>query len=223
MTDTYFGDEAVVTRDTALATALPTALSWTDERVELLRRLWVEGLSASRIAAELAGGVTRNAVIGKVHRMGLSGRVKAVVGEASTRARPAAAKPGPATRPGLVQGMGAQGLAAHELAAHDLVARDLSAPDLAPTATQDNGSPLQVAAAPIPPTRSSGDTMKALAENVTIMDLRESMCRWPVGDPSSAEFRYCGSKAPIGAGPYCAHHSRMAYQPVQDRNRRRTA
>ena len=55
------------------------------------------------------------------------------------------------------------------------------------------------------------------------MELRESMCRWPVGDPSSAEFRYCGSKAPIGAGPYCAHHSRMAYQPVQDRNRRRTA
>ena len=52
------------------------ALSWTDERVALLRKLWDEGLSASRIAAELAGGVTRNAVIGKVHRLGLSGRVK---------------------------------------------------------------------------------------------------------------------------------------------------
>ena len=247
MTDTYFGDEAfgdeaVAAGDTALATvlptvlptSLPTALSWTDERVELLRRLWIEGLSASRIAAELAGGVTRNAVIGKVHRMGLSGRVKAIVGEASTRARPAAVKPGPAARTGLVQGMAAQGLTGHDLAAHDLAARDLADRDLtaqeltaqepAPTAMQDNGNPLQVAAPPIiPPMRSSGDTMKALTENVTIMDLRESMCRWPVGDPSSAEFRYCGSKAPIGAGPYCAHHSRMAYQPVQDRNRRRTA
>ena len=54
--------------------------TWTDERVELLKKLWTEGLSASQIAAEL-GNVTRNAVIGKVHRLGLSGRAK-------TRRRP---------------------------------------------------------------------------------------------------------------------------------------
>lgn len=48
-------------------------MSWTDERVELLRKLWTEGLSASQIARQI-GGVTRNAVIGKVHRLGLSGR-----------------------------------------------------------------------------------------------------------------------------------------------------
>jgi GcrA cell cycle regulator len=50
-------------------------MGWTDERVELLKRLWADGLSASQIAAEL-GGVTRNAVIGKVHRLALSGRAK---------------------------------------------------------------------------------------------------------------------------------------------------
>src|SRR6266498_436657 len=49
---------------------------WTDERVELLKKLWADGLSASRVAVEL-GGITRNAVIGKVHRLGLSGRAKA--------------------------------------------------------------------------------------------------------------------------------------------------
>ena len=48
-------------------------MNWTDERVELLKKLWSDGLSASQIAAEL-GGITRNAVIGKVHRLGLSGR-----------------------------------------------------------------------------------------------------------------------------------------------------
>jgi len=48
-------------------------MSWTDERVDLLKKLWSEGLSASQIAGRL-GGVTRNAVIGKVHRLGLSGR-----------------------------------------------------------------------------------------------------------------------------------------------------
>lgn len=50
-------------------------MGWTDERVELLKKLWSDGLSASQIAAEL-GGITRNAVIGKVHRLGLSGRAK---------------------------------------------------------------------------------------------------------------------------------------------------
>ena len=53
--------------------ATPT---WTDDRVHTLTRLWRDGLSASQIARALAGGVTRNAVIGKVHRLGLSGRAK---------------------------------------------------------------------------------------------------------------------------------------------------
>ena len=53
-------------------------MSWTEERVELLKKLWADGLSASQIAAEL-GGITRNAVIGKVHRLGLSGRAKSPV------------------------------------------------------------------------------------------------------------------------------------------------
>src|ERR1700712_446905 len=65
-------------------------MSWTDERIELLRKLWLDGLSASRIAAELAGGVTRNAVIGKVHRLGLSGRVKAAAPSAPARPRESA-------------------------------------------------------------------------------------------------------------------------------------
>jgi GcrA cell cycle regulator len=60
-------------------------MSWTDERVELLKKLWSDGLSASQIAGEL-GGITRNAVIGKVHRLGLSGRAKSA-GAASPRPR----------------------------------------------------------------------------------------------------------------------------------------
>ena len=71
--------------------------------------------------------------------------------------------------------------------------------------------------------RSYEDNVISMTDNVTIMELRESMCRWPVGDPSSAEFRYCGGKAPIDEGPYCKHHSRMAYQPTQDRRQRKIA
>ena len=62
--------------------------TWTDERVELLKKLWGDGLSASVIAGEL-GGITRNAVIGKVHRLGLSGRAKS---PSSAAARPRKAR-----------------------------------------------------------------------------------------------------------------------------------
>ena len=173
-----------------------TVLSWTDERVELLRKLWLEGLSASRVAADLGGGVTRNAVIGKVHRLGLSGRVKAQVPSSVNRARPNKPQNTRTPMPQRAIGMPMRGNTALAVQA-----RPMSLPQ---------------------PQRMSGDVVP-MAENVTIMDLRESMCRWPVGDPSSSEFRYCGGKAPIGDGPYCSFHSRMAYQPMHDRRHRKTA
>ena len=55
---------------------------------------------------------------------------------------------------------------------------------------------------------------------VTIVELRESMCKWPIGDPSSSEFRYCGSPSQA-ATPYCQYHGKLAYQPAQDRRRDR--
>lgn len=175
------------------------ALSWTDERVELLKKLWLDGLSASRIAAELAGGVTRNAVIGKVHRLGLSGRMKAQA-PSNTRAR-TNGKGGP------------------------IVSIRTPMPQRAVAMPMRGNAALAIQARPVPMAqaqRFSSDVVP-FTETVTIMELRESMCRWPVGDPSSSEFRYCGGKAPLGGGPYCSFHSRMAYQPVQDRNRRRSA
>ena len=173
-------------------------MSWTEERVELLRKLWLEGLSASRIAAELAGGVTRNAVIGKVHRLGMSGRVKAPTAMPAGARRPSRPSADPSRQP--LQRAAAMPMRGNLAVA--LQSRPMPAPQ---------------------PYRSNGDNVVPMAENVTIMDLRESMCRWPVGDPSSSEFRYCGGKAPIGEGPYCAFHSRMAYQPTQDRRARKIA
>ena len=176
-----------------------TVMSWTDERVEILRKLWLDGLSASRIATELAGGVTRNAVIGKVHRLGLSGRVKAQAPISTVRAR--AAKPqNPATRTPMPQ-------------------RAVAMPMRGNTALAIQASPSAMPAQQ----RGSDNNVVPMTETVTIMELRESMCRWPVGDPSSSEFRYCGGKAPIGEGPYCSYHSRMAYQPMHDRRVRKSA
>ena len=70
------------------------------------------------------------------------------------------------------------------------------------------------------PVRLEEEVVVPMSLRVTIVDLKEAMCRWPLGDPTSPDFRYCGSPAP-GTGPYCAHHGKLAYQPMQDRRRER--
>jgi GcrA cell cycle regulator len=172
-------------------------MSWTDERVEHLKKMWLEGLSASQIAGELANGVTRNAVIGKVHRLGLSGRVKSPA-PAPARAR-AKARPEDESRP-----------------------EDAARPPVAPVVHGNLALAAEARPAPAPAPRSSGEEVVIpISQRVSIMELRESMCRWPLGDPSTADFRYCGAKNQTGLGPYCAHHARIAYQPAQDRRRDR--
>lgn len=165
-------------------------MSWNDERVELLKRLWGEGLSASQIAAEL-GGITRNAVIGKVHRLGLSGRVKSASPARPRKARTEAPPPRTSARPSTV------GNTALAPAFEALVE---SAPAPAPAPVMDNVVPL--------------------GQRCTIMNLTESTCRWPTGEPGTASFYFCGARSATGM-PYCTQHARMAYQPVQDRRRDR--
>jgi GcrA cell cycle regulator len=168
-------------------------MSWTDERVELLRKLWLEGLSASQIARELANGISRNAVIGKVHRLGMSGRIKA--------AAPVAARP----RTKVTRHTGYQ--------------RAGTAMVRGNTALAIRSRPVE-AILPAP----EEDVVIPMSEMVTIMDLKESMCRWPMGDPVSSEFRYCGAKkGATQTGSYCSFHSRVAYQPLPDRRRDRRA
>jgi GcrA cell cycle regulator len=167
-------------------------MSWTDERVELLRKLWLEGLSASQIANELANGISRNAVIGKVHRLGLAGRAKAPSSANPRVPRMRSTRPQGPPRPAAPMTRGNTALA--------LKSQPLAMPE-----------PVPIAEIVIP-----------ISERVTIMELREAMCRWPLGDPATAEFRFCGAKKPITAsGPYCAYHSRVAFQPVNERRRER--
>lgn len=161
-------------------------MAWTEERVELLKKFWAEGLSASQIAARL-GGVTRNAVIGKVHRLGLSGRATS---SRSSSPRPRRAHVPRASRtPSLL--FGTRG----NVALKPQFDYEL---DAAP-------QPLEELVIP-------------LAERASIATLKETMCRWPIGDPGDPEFHFCGRKK-FGTLPYCEHHARMAYQPVQMRRR----
>jgi GcrA cell cycle regulator len=163
-------------------------MSWTDERVELLKKLWADGLSASQIAAEL-GGITRNAVIGKVHRLGLSGRAK----PASSVPRQRKARPSHLLRVPRPAMRGNTALARHALPLYELE------PEPEP-------EPLE--------------NIIPIGQRRQLLELNEATCRWPIGDPGSADFFFCGGK-PLGELPYCAYHARIAYQPVGDRRRDR--
>ena len=164
-------------------------MAWTDERVETLKKLWADGLSASQIASRL-GGVTRNAVIGKVHRLGLSGRTT------TTRAK----TPRPRRRTGS-RPAGLGGTTAFHT--HGNVA-------LKPYVTADPEEAPEAMPAPIQ------ELVIPVSERASILTLTEHMCRWPIGDPGDPDFHFCGRASDVGV-PYCEYHSQIAYQPVRSR------
>ncbi|MCU4655112.1 GcrA cell cycle regulator [Roseibacterium sp. SDUM158016] len=198
-------------------------MSWTDERVELLKKMWGEGQSASQIAKEL-GGVTRNAVIGKVHRLGLSNRSG---GGGTATAKPATKEP-------------------EEVAAPAAKAPKTATPKPAPAAPAEpkaepaqaarpsNVTPLRKAIVPagqpLPPQPSANEiSPEALAKQnevekhakrLTLMELTERTCKWPIGDPATDDFYFCG--LPVQQGkPYCDAHVGVAFQPMSARRDRR--
>ncbi|HWA60114.1 MAG TPA: GcrA family cell cycle regulator [Caulobacteraceae bacterium] len=156
-------------------------MGWTDERVETLKKLWLDGLSASQIAKHL-GGVTRNAVIGKVHRLGLSGRAAP-----SQPTRPVFKAPRPA-RPVVT----------------------------AQPSARRAAEPV-VAAAPVP----RPPVYVEEPGTATVLTLGAHMCKWPIGDPSTDNFTFCGRRA--SEGPYCVEHARVAYQPQQTGKKKTSA
>ncbi|HEY0218575.1 MAG TPA: GcrA family cell cycle regulator [Afipia sp.] len=164
-----------------------TVISWTDDRVEQLKKLWESGLSASQIAAEL-GNITRNAVIGKVHRLGLSGRAKS-----PSSAAPRQRKVRPAQN--MMR-----------------ISRPMS---------RGNTALAHVFEVEAEPDPIAFDNVVPMGQRRTLLELTEDTCHWPIGDPSSTEFFFCGGKA-VASLPYCAHHSRVAYQPASERRRQQS-
>ena len=212
-------------------------MSWTDERVELLKKMWAEGKSASQIAKEL-GSVTRNAVIGKVHRLGLSSRGTDSSANAAAKAEAKSASPPAAA-------------AAGKPAAAEAAPEVKKAADPAPAATpspQPAPEPVQPAPAqtnvtiipgrrpivpagqPLPPQPSANEIspetlanvreVEKTAKKLHLMELTERTCKWPIGDPATEDFWFCGLPSVAGK-PYCEAHVSVAFQPMQSRRDRR--
>lgn len=175
-------------------------MPWTEERVAILSKLWADGLSASQIAGKLGMGVTRNAVIGKVHRLNLSGRVTQAR-STEPRAPRKTREPSHPGRPGK------------------------SGPSM-PSSTGNTA--LKPFARPEPRQQTLAEPQPLRLVDlpkdgrITILHLSDKTCKWPIGDPGSEEFCFCGH-SPRDASPYCEYHARQAYQPMQDRRHRKMA
>ena len=215
-------------------------MSWTEERIERLKKMWHDGATASQIADEL-GGVSRNAVIGKAHRLGLEARPSPVkAGEEKVAPKKAAAK---APAPKLVRPAKAPppSAAAHaaEVAPGDAPAGD--GPDLPPErpAPQKPDSTVQYRSvgpggfirqgpgdtqAPIPPAPPRrlvpAKPSAEVADKTSLLDLNDRVCRWPMGHPGEPDFHFCGDKVNPGF-PYCVEHCGRAYQAQLPRGARR--
>lgn len=174
-------------------------MNWTDERVDLLRRLWSEGLSASQIAAQL-GGVSRNAVIGKVHRLKLSSRGRATA--APTRQKKA---PGASTASGTKSAT-------------------RTATVIRPVTMTVGATALQTQYVVEPVVRQflrpQEEVVVPISRRLKLVQLSERTCKWPNGDPLTEDFSFCGNDC-ADTGPYCSYHARIAYQPAAERRRHR--
>ncbi len=220
-------------------------MSWTDERIGTLKKMWEGGSTASQIAEEL-GGVSRNAVIGKAHRLGLKSRPSPVkANDKKAEAKAPAAKPAPkqaesrpVTRPAPNRPLTAHtgGRPPVPVASHatpegkDIPSQPMPNPstNLPKIVSVGPGGFLRQGPgdqqAPIPPApprrlvpaKPSPD----IAEKTSLLELSDKVCRWPMGHPGEPDFHFCGQDVNPGF-PYCVEHCGRAFQAQLPRGARR--
>ena len=165
------------------------AAPWTDDRIELLKARWSQGASARQISEEFGCGMTRNAVLGKLHRLGIArGSRHAVAGRKASAAERARRSDSGLLRPPPAPDMG--GLRPRQQRSVPAWVRD---------AKPYIDDPLLDVAVPTSQRRS-------------FLELDNRTCRWPIGDPGKPDLQFCGAE-PREGKPYCAPHCARAYRP----------
>jgi GcrA cell cycle regulator len=186
-------------------------MGWTEERVELLKKLWLEGLSASQIAGVLGEGVTRNAVIGKVHRLKLSGRAKPATSTPRVRSapRPAARRVSSPSSTSRSSGLGTVMKTRNSMSAGGGGGAIQGATALKISEEFE----VNVEYAP-----QVAELFIPVEQRLTLLQLSETTCKWPIGDPLTPDFYFCGQHSEEGK-PYCDFHSRRAYHQIEKKKR----
>ncbi len=211
-------------------------MSWTDERIDQLKTLWEKGLTASQIADQL-GGVSRNAVIGKAHRLGLKSRPSPVkAGPKKKAVAPAPKKL--VTTPKSVASETSKAAAPSRPAPVPSPPANAPQQPVMPAGMPQSAYPKIVSIgpggfmrqgpgdqqAPIPPAPPrrlvAAKPSPEIADKTSLLDLNEKVCRWPMGHPGEADFHFCGQAVNPGF-PYCVEHCGRAYQAQLPRGVRR--
>ena len=210
-------------------------MSWTDERIDRLKKMWSEGATASQIADEL-GGVSRNAVIGKAHRLGLDARPSPVkAGEekekkAATNTSPRVEKPAKSEAPKTTataattpsQTERAAATPATQASASSKPQSTIEYRSIGPGGFVRQGpGDTQAPIPPAPPRRLvPAKPSPEIADKTSLLDLNDRICKWPMGHPGEPDFHFCGQPANPGY-PYCVQHCGVAYQAQLPRRDRR--
>jgi GcrA cell cycle regulator len=203
-------------------------MSWTEERIERLKKMWHDGATASQIADEL-GGVSRNAVIGKAHRLGLEQRPSPVKpGEekdpkkvAPAAAATAASKPPKSESPKAAatsnSTTGQPSAPAQRLTPQEMQYRSIGPGGFIRQGPGEQQAPIP----PAPPRRLvPAKPSPEVADKTSLLELNDRICKWPIGHPGEPDFYFCGRPANPGF-PYCVEHCGVAYQAQLPRRDRR--
>jgi GcrA cell cycle regulator len=214
-------------------------MSWTEERIERLKKMWHDGATASQIADEL-GGVSRNAVIGKAHRLGLEQRpspvkpgeekevkkaapapAPAAAAPKAAAAKPEAPAPAKAAAP-VAPAAPATSAPQPNAPAHRLTPQELQYRSIGPGGFIRQGPGEQQAPIPPAPPRRlvPAKPSPEVADKTSLLDLNDRICKWPIGHPGEPDFYFCGEPANPGF-PYCVEHCGVAYQAQLPRRDRR--
>ena len=204
-------------------------MSWTEERIERLKKMWHDGATASQIADEL-GGVSRNAVIGKAHRLGLEQRPspvkpgeekevkKAAPAAAAARSAPKADAPKSAPAAAApAAGQQQPAAPAQRLSPQELQYRSICPGGFIRQGPGEQQAPIP----PAPPRRLvPAKPSPEVADKTSLLELNDRICKWPMGHPGEPDFHFCGEPANPGF-PYCVQHCGVAYQAQLPRRDRR--
>ena len=196
-------------------------MAWNDERVAILKKMWLEGNSASEIAKKL-GNITRNAVIGKVHRLGLSNRDTNITktGSTSTKAVKSVKRGRP---PKVNKETKKRGRPEKLKESRDFREtkddKDQSVTSLANTKLSSD-SKLEIVSDLSEETLNNLLKVEMKSKKISLMELTERTCKWPIGDPATDSFWFCGHESEPGK-PYCKTHISIAFQPITQRRSRK--
>ena len=202
-------------------------MSWTDERIDRLKKMWSAGATASQIADEL-GGVSRNAVIGKAHRLGLDARPSPVKAGEEKEKKAAPVKAAPRAESSARRAPASEPSADDEAAQPPARTPQRPQPDgiqyrsIGPGGFVRQGpGDTQAPIPPAPPRRLVPAKPSAEVANKTgLLELNDRICKWPLGHPGEPDFHFCGNPANPGF-PYCVEHCGVAYQAQLPRRDRR--